>query len=73
MPLDRRSLATWTAAALPDPVLPMVFHVDIFCFMYAAQGHGVVADLFRMNEVEAGVKEAIEKMGGLDILVSNGT
>ena len=36
------------------------------------QGHGVVADLFKIDEVEAGVKEAIEKMGGLDILVNNG-
>jgi NAD(P)-dependent dehydrogenase (short-subunit alcohol dehydrogenase family) len=39
---------------------------------HAAQGHGVVADLFKIDEVEAGVKEAIQKMGGLDILVNNG-
>jgi NAD(P)-dependent dehydrogenase (short-subunit alcohol dehydrogenase family) len=37
-----------------------------------AQGHGVVADLFRVDEIEAAVKEAIQKMGGLDILVNNG-
>jgi NAD(P)-dependent dehydrogenase (short-subunit alcohol dehydrogenase family) len=36
------------------------------------QGHGVVADLYKIDEVEAGVKEAIQKMGGLDILVNNG-
>ncbi len=39
---------------------------------HTAQGHGVIADLFKIDEVEAGVREAIEKMGGLDILVNNG-
>jgi NAD(P)-dependent dehydrogenase (short-subunit alcohol dehydrogenase family) len=37
-----------------------------------AQGYGVVADLFKVDDVEAAVKTAIQKMGGLDILVNNG-
>ena len=31
-----------------------------------------MADLFKIDEIEAAVKTAIEKMGGLDILVNNG-
>ena len=40
--------------------------------LHTAQGHGVITDLFKIDEVEAGVEEAIQKMGGLDILVNNG-
>jgi NAD(P)-dependent dehydrogenase (short-subunit alcohol dehydrogenase family) len=40
--------------------------------MARTQGYGVVADLFKIDEVEGAVKEAIQKMGGLDILVNNG-
>ena len=42
------------------------------CHCITTQGYGVVADLFKIDELEAGVREAIQKMGGLDILVNNG-
>ena len=44
----------------------------LLCHCITTQGYGVVADLFKIDEVEAGVREAIQKMGGLDILVNNG-
>jgi NAD(P)-dependent dehydrogenase (short-subunit alcohol dehydrogenase family) len=37
-----------------------------------AQGYGVIGDLFKVDEIDGHVKEAIQKMGGLDILVNNG-
>lgn len=36
------------------------------------QGHSVVADLLKVSDCARTIKEAVEKMGGLDILVNSG-